>query len=197
VSYFTGGEKQIVGNRMKIAVQEGQDQAQVWAGVAQHQAAFSANVGADVRDADYSSSFLLTLENPALEKAVDEYTAKLKALAEQHPDAIGFVSCVNGKLTSADVYAAHGLFVKLWPKLLDAAAAEAIAAGKPDGRIEPPTLAVAAEFLQQAQNAPPRARKVNDRVNYVQRESDAAVRFEAMDEASRAPVHENVLRREK
>ena len=47
---------------------------------------------------------------------------------------IGFVFAINGKLNSGDVYASPDLFAKMYPKLLHAAALEAVAERDANGK---------------------------------------------------------------
>ena len=66
------------------------------------------------------------VENDKLSKEVAGYVTALEAVVARHDDAVGYAFAINGKLNTADVYASHALFGKLWPKLLQASAAEAI-----------------------------------------------------------------------
>ena len=50
---------------------------------------------------------------------------------------IGYVFAINGHINSADVYASRALFLKLWPKLLEASAVEAIAELNKDVEVKP------------------------------------------------------------
>ena len=66
-------------------------------------------------------------------------------------DIVGYVFAVNGKLNSAEVYESNGLFRKMWPKLLDASATEAI------GHRDDPKAAAAG--AQGGDGVPRRARR--------------------------------------
>jgi hypothetical protein len=56
---------------------------------------------------------------------------------------------INGKISTAEVYPSHGLFAKMWLKLLDAAATEAIG-DKNETAAAVPVAAAVAAFLAAA-----------------------------------------------
>ncbi|MEW6251972.1 MAG: DUF6569 family protein [Planctomycetota bacterium] len=193
--FFTRSDKQVSGRAIRLQVQGAADQGGVWEAVEMNQQQLSSNVGRDVRDAASSSSLLLSLENKAVAAATEPYLKELTKLAAEHADALGVVVAVNGELSTADVYAAHDLFTRLWPKLLESAAAEAVSL-KDRPAAAPPQLAAVQAFLNAAQDAPGKARRVSDRVDYVTHDADKAVRFRINDkDRPQASVHENVIRK--
>jgi len=101
-------------------------QRSVWSTVSQLQGKLSGSVGAPVAAAQSQTSLQLALENEKLRGARADYVAALKAAGEREADIVGVVVAVNGRLNSAEIYPSNGLFRKMWPKLLDAAATEAI-----------------------------------------------------------------------
>jgi hypothetical protein len=125
----------------------------------------------------------LTLENKDVEKAQNSYTKDLSGLAAKHSDAIGYAFAVDGKVNSADIYASHDLFVKLWPKLLNASAVEAVAAPKPSPSA-PPAAAKPDDvrsFLIATEDAKPTEKKVSDGSNQITKDSLHGVFFETQD----------------
>ncbi len=105
------------------------------------------------------------------------YVAALKAAGEAGDDIVGYVFAVNGKLNSAEIYELNGLFRKMWPKLLDASATEAIATATTS------TMRRRRSRRRMRFSARPRRRQVNDKplnfgVRRVTRESDEEVMFE-------------------
>ena len=76
----------------------------------------------------------------------EAYIKALKPAGENDDDIVGFVFAVNGKLNSADAYPSNGLFRKMWPKLLDASAIEAIS-HKDDPRVGAPSMDPVTAFL--------------------------------------------------
>jgi hypothetical protein len=127
------------------------------------------NVQLSQRNSHWKTSLPLSLENLQLARAEQPYLDALQAEAGSG-NSIGAVFVINGQIASADVYRSHELLLQMWPKLLRAYAAEAIAFGgtKP---VHLPTLAQLKEFLANAEQAP-----ANDLgAGNVLHESDAAI----------------------
>ena len=101
-------------------------QGQVWESVREVQASLSRALLVDVLDERSRSSLQLSLENKALSSALEEYEAALGGLLQGHPNAVGYVFAVNGMINSGDEFGSAGLFRKLWPRQLKAAATEAV-----------------------------------------------------------------------
>jgi hypothetical protein len=101
-------------------------QSKVWDSVRQMQNSLTASTGADVRAPASQSSLQLALENEKLAAMRAAYVTALEPAGAQDRDIIGYVFAVNGKLDSGDVYMSNALFRKMWPKMLAAAATEAI-----------------------------------------------------------------------
>jgi len=123
--YFAVSDSVAVGNPIKVA-NANRDQGGVWANVKTNQDKLSRNLGVTVNAAASPTSLQLALENPAVRAKVDDYRAALATGGAERPGVIGAVFVVNGRVTSAEVYGANGLFRKSWPKLLKAAAEEAL-----------------------------------------------------------------------
>jgi len=124
----------------------GSRQNRVWDSVAEAQRKLSKNLETAVAAPQSATSLQLTLENKKLGEARDAYVKALKTSVGSTPDAIGYVVAINGKIMSGDTFASHALFAKLWPKLLEAAATEAIA--EKDGQQQPaPTEEAVLAFL--------------------------------------------------
>jgi hypothetical protein len=108
----------------------GSTQDQVWRGVARLQKKLEKNVKSDVRSKASRTSLQLSLENRALRRSIKGYQSALAATPSKGAAIVGVVIVINGKVSTADVYAHPVLFRKMWPKLLHAAATEAIAEQK-------------------------------------------------------------------
>jgi hypothetical protein len=192
---FASSPAAVPSREMKLAMQaamppspghDGSDtgarQQKVWDGVQAAQQRLAAATGADVRSPQSATSLQLALENKKLADAREAYVAALKAAGEADDDIVGYVFAVNGKLNSAEVYESNGLFRKMWPKLLDASAIEAIshrndAKDNDIKNLAPPIPAVTA-FLNAADEAKPSETPLNFGVRRVTRENDKAVLFE-------------------
>jgi hypothetical protein len=129
----------------KLAVRLDKSQEKVWAAGAKVNAELKAKVvspssGGGVQTLaleEAKNSFVEAVEDPAVAKKVDETVAALAKIIDGQPDAVGAAFCINGKIQNVEVYSAAGLFQKLWPKLLRAAAVEAFA-NSPTGEAAAP-----------------------------------------------------------
>jgi hypothetical protein len=136
---FEAAPNAIASPQMKRAVKAGQQNA-VWAQVAAAQESLARSLRASVTSTASASSYQLTLEAPKVKATTAGFRAGLGDLASKNADALGYVAVVNGKVTGADVYATHELFRKLWPKLLESAAVEAMAEVRPGEKYSPPSM---------------------------------------------------------
>ena len=135
----------------------GNPQRRIWASVRETQTALDRAARRPVADERSRSSLQLSLESAALRPVLQGYEDALGKLADEHPDAAGYVFAVGGKIEGGDLFGSAGLFRKAWPRQLRAAATEALASGDAPGRAQP-TLAEAAAFLDGARNGRPTAR---------------------------------------
>ena len=148
----------------------------------------------EVRSQLSASSLQLSLENEKLKDVSGDFIKALAGIVKNKADVIGFAFAINGKLNSADVYASHALFAKLWPKLLNAAAVEAIAEFNPKDKFDAVTADNVAAFLREAETGKAEQKNVTQRVLSVQRENDKSLFFETRDrKRGDAWLHRNYL----
>ena len=180
---------------LKLSIREAADQTAVWSSVDAAQVKLSQSVGADVRSAESPTSLPLTMENEAVRRCLDGYVHAFHNLPSVQPAAVGFAFAINGRINSADVYASADLFRKLWPKLLEAAALEALGeAGSNGPTCSTPTDKEVAEWLRQADRGRKTKHTVTPRVTLVVREGEGQISFETMDaEQPDICVHQNIL----
>ena len=143
----------------------------------------------------YTTSLQLSLENETLTNQVEEYVDALQDIIGEHDDVIGFAFTVNGEMKSADVYASNELFSRLWPRLLRAAAAEAIAEKRGEEVIG--TVDAVAQCIQSVEGSSAEEEKVNDRIQTVTRENEEHILFETRDrDNSNGWIHRNYMKLE-
>jgi hypothetical protein len=155
---FDGSMNQVVGKNLKGAITRDNDQNRVWDEVKKAQEKLSKNAGMQVNAPASPSSLQLALENKALQGKLEEYEKALSHAAEGK-DVIGVAFAVNGQVSGAEVYASSALFTRLWPKLLRAAATEALADLDEKKKFEPATVAMVETVLAEATAEP--AKEVN------------------------------------
>jgi hypothetical protein len=158
-------------------METGLRQQQVWDGVQREQKKLSAATGGNVAAPASATSLQLALENKKLAETRNAYVTALKAAGAADDDIVGFVFAVNGKINSAEIYSSNGLFRKMWPKLLDAGATEAIGQ-KHDSKDTAPAVDAVLAFLAGVDGGRASEKPLNFGVRRVTRESDKAFQFE-------------------
>ena len=147
---FGESRKQVANKDVKLALNSSRDQGLVWSKVKEAQKKLADNVGKPVANEKSPSSYQLTLEDKELLAKLETYTKDMKKLAADNADAIGFVMVINGKPAGAEIYGSHALFLKLWPKLIDAAAVDALSEFDAKKNVTLPTDKDVAKFLADA-----------------------------------------------
>jgi ARG/rhodanese/phosphatase superfamily protein len=112
---------------LKRAINEVATQAGVWSEVDTAHESVAAGVAGSVRSELSPTSLPLALENEAVQEATKPYVQYLLPLVDRWSDVIGFAFAIDGELKSADVYQTSVMFKQYWPRLLKAAAIEALA----------------------------------------------------------------------
>lgn len=221
VAAFSSSDQMLNHKDLKIAAKGKKSQGDVWAKVAESQDKLGKNVmiasaksapsGSgpvsagtppamtqlpDVASPVSRSSLQLTLENKVVKETADEYIQALSSAIANKPDVIGYAFAINGSINSADVYASHALFVKLWPKLLKASAVEAIAEFDKSGKSEEVTTDSVKTFLAEAETGQAEEKQVTPRVAMEKRESDKHLFFETRDRKNGEQwLHRNYLKK--
>jgi len=124
---FHSSSKRLASKELRLAARLKQSQSDVWQEVDKVQKKLNQKLGADIRSEASLSSLQLALENKKLHDREKNYIQDFGKLLKHKTHVIGYAFAVNGKLNSADIYASQDLLKKLWPKIVDAAAAESIA----------------------------------------------------------------------
>jgi len=193
---FSSSNERVATKALKIAANKTKSQGEVWSKVAEAQTKLSANVGARVNAPVSTSSFQLTLENRAVQETADAYVKALSHIADKHADVIGYAFAINGKINSADVYAANALFRKLWPSLLKSSAVEAIAELQKGQKFDAVTRADVDEFLDDAEAGAATEKDVTKRVQMITRESKVNLLFETRDRSAKGPwLHRSYIKK--
>ena len=183
-------------NELKLAAKSDKSQQAVWANVVKVQAGLSENVGGSVNSTVSASSMELSMEDSKVKTTSAAYTNALSGLLSKRSDVIGYVLAINGKVDSADVYASHALFAKLWPKLLKSSVVEAIAELN-DAEHKPVTSEIVQGFLAESEKATASAKEVTPRVRMVTREDDKNFFSETQDRDQKDGwIHRNYIRKQ-
>jgi hypothetical protein len=182
---------------LKIAARKNMNQREVWEEVSKAQMSLGGRLGTDVRGAASPTSLQLTLENKKLQETTAAFVKSLTPIVEGKANVIGYVSVVNGQITSADVYAAHSLFVKSWPSLLHGSVVEALSAADKAKKGSPITLDQVRAFLVEAEKGNTSAKNLDGRIRLVERETKGALLFESLDLAqpNAVPLRKSYLKK--
>jgi hypothetical protein len=124
---FSSSKSYLSSKKLRMAAKMSKSQGEVWDNVAETQQHLSESLGKSLHMASSPTSYQLSVEDEDLLKRKDQCRAALAKIIEEKPDAVGYAFAINGEIDTADAYGSGILFRKLWNKLLDAAALEAIA----------------------------------------------------------------------
>jgi hypothetical protein len=140
------------------------------------------------------SSLQLTLENKLVKDTANDYVKNLSSIIDGKRNVIGYAFAINGKLNSADVYSSNALFAKLWPKMLEASAVEAIAELKADEKFQPVEASAVKAFLRESQTGKAETKRVTARTSVVKSETEKNLFFETRDRSQNGKwVHRNYI----
>ena len=196
VKAFSASEKSLSSKDLKLAAKRSQSQQEVWRNVAVAQQKLSANVKAPVAAGVSETSLQLTLENKTVTATAQEYLKTLAPIIADKPDVIGYAFAINGEFNSADVYASPALFRKLWGKLLEASAIEAIGELNQSKSDKIVTVKTVEATLADAESGAPSDKDVTSRVKLRTRENKEHILFETRDQQRKeAWVHRNYVKK--
>ena len=199
VGEFKSSDDMVATKSLKFAAKAESSQQKVWQEVETAKDELSNSLNQDVAGVASRSSLQLALENDKVKESVAKYRNKLTSLIDGHSDVIGFLFAINNKLNSADVYPSNAMFKQFWPRLLKAAAVEAVAGSSPAAARqgnEALSINAAADFLVAAENGEESLNQVTERTHMLQRESEQGIFFETRDMAhGGAWIHRNYLTR--
>jgi hypothetical protein len=195
--YFSSSENSAATKELKLAAKSAQSQDAVWQNVSTAQAKLTQNLSVNVVAVSSPSSYELSVENSKLKETTASYIDALNRIVRNKPDVIGFAFAINGHVNSADIYASHALFAKLWPKLLKATTVEAIAELDQKPKAEPVVEETIHAFLADSERPTSKTKEVTPRVRVLTREDEANVFFETQDRSQKdAWVHRNYIRKQ-
>jgi hypothetical protein len=191
---FNGSQQAVATKQLKMAVKMKSDQREVWDQVAQAQEKLARNIGSGSRAAASPTSFAMTMETPAVRRSTDGYIQELAGIVNGKNDVVGYAFAIDGKVNSADIYATHALFGKLWMKLLRSSAVEAVTEFEPGKKFEPVTAAAVKTAMVDADSGKASVKSPTGRTETVVKETTQNVVFETRDRSQRETwVHKNYI----
>lgn len=194
---FSSSENGVVSKEIKLAAKSAKSQQEVWETVKVAQDKLGRNVGGSVQDQASVSSLELSVESPKVKATTAAYLKSLSGILQKKNDVIGYVFAINGKVNSADVYASHALFAKLWPKLIKSSAVEAVAEIQNGLEHKPVTDETVQAFLAESEQASASTKDITRHVRLVTREDDKNAFYETQDRTQNDGfVHRNYIRKQ-
>ena len=194
---FSSSENGVVSKEIKLAAKSAKSQQEVWETVKVAQDKLGRNVGGSVQDQTSTSSLELSVESPKVKATTAAYLKSLSGILQNKSDVIGYVFAINGKVNSADVYASHALFAKLWPKLIKSSAVEAVAEIQNGLEHKPVTDETVQAFLAESEQASASTKDITRHVRLVTREDDKNAFYETQDRTQNDGfVHRNYIRKQ-
>ena len=194
---FSSSENSVVLKDIKLAAKSSNSQQAVWENVKVAQEKLGRNVGGSVQNNASASSLELSVEDPKVKETTVAYISALSGILRNKTDVIGYVFAINGQLNSADIYASHALFIKLWPKLIKASAVEAVAEVQKGIEHKPVTDETVMGFLAESEQVAPATKDITQRVRLVTRENEKNAFYETQDRTDKDGfVHRNYIRKQ-
>jgi hypothetical protein len=184
---FGASTQNAYGNGLKLAIQKDANQQQVWDNVAKSKGDLRSNL--KTPSPASSSSLNEELDLPKVQEKLKAFRGALGELLKGRTQAIGLITAINGKFSAADLYDDPGLFRRIYPRLLESAAMESLAA-KPEARPAPPAEAASA-FLVEADKGKSRDEEIRKGLNLRTCENEKGVQFDYSWEGRR--VHRQAL----
>ena len=188
---FTTSNDALPAKALKLAVRQKADQDEVWKEVANAQAKLGRSVGMPAEAPASPTSMQLTIENKAVRESAGAYVKAMNAAAVLKDDTVGFAYAINGKINSADTYGSPALFASLWPKLLNAAAVEAVSERGAKAESTPAPASVNQWMAESERGPESKPRDVSARVQVLTKDSKAALAQETKDKSNAATVHKS------
>ena len=195
---FSGSNRALPAKSLKLAVRDEKSQAKVWAEVESTQSRLGAGHASSNGTMSASSasptSMQLALEDKHVVDQTGNYVQNLGRIIDGRNDVVGYAYTINGKLNSAEVYASHDLFRRMWPKMLQASAAEALAERRTEKAAAPPNVGVVKEALASGDRGRVVSKEGADGVSVMKKDSATMILFEARDK--RAPdeyIHKSYI----
>lgn len=194
---FSSSKKILSNKNLKIAAREKKEQQAVWAEVADFQDKAGKNVGSDIKSNQSATSLQLTLENKDLESAVKEYIKATEPLFADKTDILGFAFCVNGKISTVDIFGNAVLFAKLKAKLVESAANEAVFNYNEKTTFENPTAVEIQSFIDSAKKGEETERKTGENTTERKYTTEKSIMYRTYNtDAGDNPIHTTIYNTE-
>ena len=195
---FSSSKKMLSNKNLKIAARSEKEQGKVWKEVADFQEETAKNINKEVKSSVSATSLQLTLENKDLQSATKEYLEAIEPFFKGKKDVLGFGFCINGKISTIDVFGNADLFAKLKDKLLESAVNEAVSQYNEKTRFENPSKQAIQTFITAAEKGDETITVTGKNTMEKRYKTDKSIMFKTINQdASENPVHLTIYSVEK
>lgn len=185
VAVFSSSANAIVGNEGKLAVRAAKAQGEVWEKVAGAQQKLGSSLRKSVAQAASPSSLQLSLEDGDLKRTAADYAKAMNPIIDENSRAIGYVTVINGSVYSAEIFAGHDVFRRLWPKLIETTAIEAISEKQGKETAKPAAAEDVKAFLAAAEEMPATEEQIHGDFWSVSAIGKSAAVFQTVDKSKK------------
>ena len=172
VGAFHTSSKQLVSKKLKLAAKSNRSQQEVWQEVEQVQNKLEKKLGKSVKNDRSATSLQLTLEDEEIKSKSKNYIKYFSDALKDQQSVIGYIFAINGEINSADLYGNRNLFKKLWPKLLESCAVEAISENDDSESITEVTSSQVVNWLEEVEKGSDSEQVISDHTKIRIKESD-------------------------
>lgn len=193
---FNSSKKILSSKKLKLAAKSEGDQGEVWEEVSKVQEKLSRNLGKSVKSVQSESSLQLTLEDKDIEKQTKAYVDAISALVKDKKRTIGFVFAINDEINSADIYGNTTLFQKLFPKMLEACATEALSERHENSDTNNLTINDINKWMADAEKGKETRKDINSDNHLKIKDSESDMIFETYDKNKASTwIHKNIIKK--
>jgi len=178
-----------------MAAKVEKSQSKVWEEVAAKEEQLSLYVRGGRAGSPVSPTSLpMTLENEQVQDKTKAYVDSITSQVHSCTDAVGLVVAINGEISNADIYRGPILFTKLLPKLIDAAAVEALSKSADEVASKSVALEEVRDWLRDAGTGDAQTKCVGSTMYLRSVEGDKAISFESLSDTTRNQwIHRSIL----
>lgn len=190
-AHFSTSTDIVASKKLHAALRSRKAQHEVWESVAEEQMKLTKASGVSAHSQESPSSLQLSYELGDIQKRRREYC---EALENRKPaESRGVIWAINGRLSHADIFASPSHFTKVWRKLLNAAALEAL--GESIAPVAESSELPDADQIQSwlNHNAPTEEENLPPRTRVQTQKSPTHLRFNTFDTQCQAPIHVTIL----
>lgn len=191
--YFNSSANMVASKSLKMAINTYGDQGKVWSEVNDLQEDLSNGINEPARSRVSESSLQLSLENDKVVNLSKEYIDAIWPKINAQENAVGFLFLINNQINSADIYRSNELFGKMWPKLIEATAIEALANPPAKSASKMPSIDDLNDWLHSGDNLGGKAILINDLTSMLSNQLEKVSVFKTIYTLDNSIIHLSIF----